>query len=332
VSVEDGIRDFWAWWSTARHRILRAIEVEQTFTNALILDIASHVNAIDEDLDWELSPGKTAKHAFCLSPKGSPEARLTTELWRHRGPSPDETWEFFAARQGRQGSRIEIDNVELDRDDLIVSFEVDPGRERIDATYFHPRFARLSEKMQTTALYLLLDGTFGEDAVERWLGRIVATSKKLEQGVPFRQFCDALSELERNATGEQGVLMQGETETGAPMFISCNQALKRIDHLLHTVHVAIDLVILDQNPQGLTTNADAETLDALEDELTAELAGLAVYFGRETKPGHRVMHWYVAEDSAAKPIIERWAARHAERDPHVEWIRDPTWEFVKHYV
>ena len=331
MSVDEGIRSFWAWWSTARHQILRAIEVEKTFTDGLIRDIASHVDAIG-DLDWELSLGKTAKHGFCLSPKGDPQARLVTELWRHRGPRPDETWEYFAARQGGQGAKIEIDQVQLDRDDLMVSLEVDTGRERIDATYFHPGFAKLSEKLQTTALYLLLDGALGEDAVERWLGRIRATSQKLENAVPFSQFRDALSELEREATGEQFVLMKGTTESGAPVFISCNRSLKRIDHLLHTMHVAVDLAILDQNPQGLTTPADAEKLDELEDELTAALAGLVVYFGRETKPGHRVMHWYVAEDSAAKAIIERWSARHSERDPHVEWIHDPTWEFVKHYV
>jgi hypothetical protein len=331
VSVEEGIRSFWVWWSTARHQILRAIEVEQTFSDRLIEDIASHVSAIG-DLDWELSPGKTAKHAFCVSPKGDPQARLITELWRHRGPNPDETWEYFAARQGTQASRIEIGGVQLDRDDLMVSFEVDTGRERIDATYFHPRFAKLSEKLQTTSLYLLLDGALGEDAVERWLGRIEATSKRLENTLPFSQFREALSKLERTATGEQFVLMEGKTEAGARVVITCNQSLKRIDHLLHTMHVAVDLVILDQNPQGLTTSADAEKLNELEDELTAALAGLAVYFGRETKPGHRVLHWYVAEDSAAKPIIERWAAQHAERDPHVEWIRDPTWKFVKRYV
>jgi len=330
VSVDEGIRSFWAWWSTARHQILRAIEVEQKFKDSLVQDIASHVSAIG-DLDWELSPGKTAKHAFCLSPKGDPEARLITELWRHRGPNPDETWEYFAARQGVQGSSITIDKVQLDRDELMVSFEIDTGRERIDATYFHPQFAKLSKKLQATALYLLLDGALGEDAVERWLGHIEATSKKRENAVPFSRFRDALSELERTATGEQFVLMQGETETGT-VFITCNQSLKRIDHLLHTMHVAVDLVILDQNPQGLTTPADAEKLNELEDELAAALAGLAVYFGRETKPGHRVMHWYAAEDSAAKPIIERWAAQHSERDPHVDWIRDPTWEFVKRYV
>jgi hypothetical protein len=45
-----------------------------------------------------------------------------------------------------------------------------------------------------------------------------------------------------------------------------------------------------------------------------------------------VLHWYAPEDSGAQTIIERWAAQHADRAPHVEWIRDPTWEFTSRYL
>jgi len=331
MSVDEGIRGFWAWWAEARHRVERAIEVDGAFSDELVADISSRVEAIG-DLDWELSPGRTARHAFCLSGKGDPEARLVTELWRHRGPAADATWEYFTARQGVQGSRIRLDDVELDRDELQVAFEVDRGRERIDARYFHPRFAELPESSRLTAVFLLLDGALGEDGVERWLGNIDAASESPTGAVPFAQFRVALDELERTATGEKFVIMKGTTETGEPLFVTCNQALKRIDHLLHTMHVAIDLAILDQNEQGLTTPADAEALNRLEDELSDALKGLAVYFGRETRPGHRVWHWYLPDDSAAQGIIERWAKQHPERRPQVAWMRDPGWELVKHYV
>ncbi|MEO6772784.1 MAG: DUF695 domain-containing protein [Kofleriaceae bacterium] len=331
MSVDDGIRDFWTWWSTARDQLLRAIEVDHNFSDSLVQDITRRVRAIG-DLDWELSPGKTATHAFCLSPRGNPEARLVTELWRHRGPSPDATWEYFAARQGVQVSKLTFGNVELDRDELMVSFEVDAGRERIDAIYYHPRFAELPEQRRTSALYILLDGALGEDAVERWLGRIEASPKSLASAVSFGQFRDALGQLERTATGDSFVVMQGTNDEGVRIVVTCNRSLKRIDHLLLTMHVAVDLAILDQTPDGMPTNAEAEVLNQLEDELIGALGGLAVYFGRVTTPGHRALHYYAAEDTGAKPLIERWAARHPERQPHVEWTRDPTWEFVKRFV
>ena len=331
MSVDDGIREFWTWWQTARDRVLSAIEVERNFSEELVTDISRHVDAIGE-LDWELCPGRTSKHAFCLSPKGDPEARLVTELWRSRGPAPDETWEYFAARQGTQGLRLEIEGFEVDRTDVQVAFEVDGDRERIDATYFHPAFAEMPEDLRGTALFLLLDGALGEDGVERWLGSIEPVTEAPEGAVPFADFQEALLKLEADATGEQFVVLQGQTESGEPLFVTCNQALKRIDYLLHTQHVSIELAILEQNPHGLTTSADAEKLNAIEDELTAELGEHAVYFGRETRPGKRILHWYAPEDGAAQGVIERWAARHSERTPNVLWNRDATWEVVKQYA
>jgi hypothetical protein len=98
------------------------------------------------------------------------------------------------------------------------------------------------------------------------------------------------------------------------------------------MHVAIDLAILDRNARGLTTEIDAARLNEIEGALMSSLGSLAVYFGRETRPGHRVIHFYTPEDSAAHSIVERWTLQYPERDPFAEWIRDPAWEFVKRYV
>ena len=330
--VETGIRDFWSWWTGAQHRVFHAIEAGESLSNELIAEISLHVEAIgDLHLDWELAPGKTSRHAFCLSPKGDPEARLVTELWRHNGPEPDANWEYFAARQAAKGSGLAMYGVKIDRNELMVSYEVDEGCERIHADYFHPAFAKLDDDERLTALYLLLDALLGEDGVERWLGRIRGVTA-LRDGVPFARFEAALAELERTGTGERFAILKGETDTGAPLIVTCNRALKRIDHIMYTMHVSVDLAILDQNAEGLTTPDDAAELDRLEDELYEALAGVTVYFGRETVPGHRSIHWYAPEDSAAQAIIDRWSARHPERRPRVEWIRDPRWTFVDKYA
>ena len=331
MSSEDGIREFWRWWQSARERIVRAIEVERKFGDDLVEDISRHVDAIGE-LDWELAPGKAATHAFCLSPKGSPELRLITELWRHLGPKPDDTWEYYASRQPSEIMQIVFGGVPLDRSALVVAFEVDRDRERVDARYYHPEFDQLAEKARPLALYVLLDNAFGEDGVERWLGHIEAVATSPDGGRPFDVFAAAVAELQRTASGERFAILRGQTDTGAPVFVTINQALKRIDHLLCTMHVAIDLAILDQNEHGLTTSAEAERLNGIEDELAGELRSAAAYFGRETRPGHRILHWYAPEDGPAQSIIERWAGRHAEREPRIAWLRDPTWELVKRFA
>jgi len=330
VHAAEGIRAFWKWWETARDRVLNAIEVEHRFGDEVVQDISDHVAAIG-DLDWELGAGTTSRHAFYLSAKGSPEGRLLTELWRSMGPPPDEVWSYFPARQPRRGCVIEFDGVRLDPTEMRVAHEVEAARERVHGEFFHPAFAKLDENGRGVALFLLLDGELGEDGVERWLGGIELAEEEPEGAVPFAEFRAAVDELAARATGEQFAVFQGETGEGEAVFVTANLALKRIDHLLHTTHLAIDVAILDQDPHGLPTNADAEQLNAIEDSLADALGSHAVYFGRETKPGHRICHWYAPDDSPVRSIVERWAGAHADRNPQVLCERDPSWEFVKRY-
>ena len=245
---------------------------------------------------------------------------------RHAGPAADATWEYHAARQPRSMSALTIDDVTLDRDELVVAFTVDNSRERIDAVYFHPKWAELDGDRSTLTLFLMLDGALGEDGVERWLGTIDAADEPPANGVAFAAFTAAVDELARTATGQKFALLRGESDTG-PILVTVNRALKRIDHLLDTTRLVVDLAIA-----GMPTNAEAEQLDALEDELAAQLGGLAVYIGRETRAGHRLLSWYMAEDSAARAIVERWAAAHADRQPQIAAIPDPTWEYAKRFA
>jgi hypothetical protein len=66
---------------------------------------------------------------------------------------------------------------------------------------------------------------------------------------------------------------------------------------------------------GLAHQMDVVALDR-ELAVAGALGGLVVYFGRETKPGHRVLHWYAPEGSGAQGIIERWAKQHEDRKSH----------------
>jgi Family of unknown function (DUF695) len=323
----DAIRAFWVWWETARARVLDAIEGDRVFTDELIEDISSHVAAI-ADLDWELGAGTTSRHAFFLSAKGDPEGRLITELWRSMGPPPDEVWSYYPARQPRRGSPIELEGVRIDPAELRISFEVESARERVHAAFWHPAFETLDADARPMALFLLLDGEFGEDGVERWLGSIDVSDEPGESTI--EEFRAAVDELAQNANGKQFAVLRGENDDGEPVFVTANLALKRIDHLLNTMHLAVDFEILDRNDHGLPTPADAEQLNALEDELSAQFVD-AVYYGRETRPGRRTIHWYVPEDSAAQRIVEDFAKLHPDRKLQLMLARDPTWELIKRY-
>ena len=323
-AVADGIDRFWTWWSEARHR-LAALIAKGDGGRTMVDEISAHVDAIADDLQWELGPGKTSKHAISVTGYGNPELRVVTETWRLRGPAPDATWEYYPALQVNVAGALEIHDLRFEQDELVVSFEVDDTRERVHATFFHAHFPQMEEGARSRTGYLLVDQTFGEDNVERWFGGIEIAAERPEDARPIADLKAAVEELARSATGEKFAILRGQDDAGNPVFRTMNFAIKRIDHLLYTMHVAIDLAIVDPNPHGLTTNEDAERLNAIEDALTAALGATAVYLGRETRRGRRVLHWYAPEDGPAAGVIERWSADHPARDVRVAWTRDVRW-------
>lgn len=302
--MDDAIGRFWAWWATAKDELARALREDRRIAPDQVRAIAARVRAIGE-LDWELTPGTTARHALCLSANGDPRARSVTEAWRRRGPRADATWEYWSARPPTTLPRLVIDGVTLEREDLRARFTIDDDRERVDATYFHPGLRALPEGRRTPALFLLLDGAFGEDGVERWLGRIDRTD--LPIATPFAALRDAVSALARRATGTCLVRLRGRD---ASVELRRNLALKRIDHLAFTTHLTVTLA------------APLDDLDALEAELAAALGPAAVYAGRDTTPDRCILHWYTADDDTAPAIVARWAGA---RSVQIETHPDPTW-------
>ena len=324
--VGDGIAAFWRWWPTVRGRIEASID-GGGFAKALIDEIGACVNAIDPELDWELSPGSAAQHAFCLSAKGDPVLRRTTERWLATAPAADATWEFHPARLGRNESMVlTLEGHELAFPELRLAFAVDPGREVVNVDCFHPAFAKMTEKLRRTAIFLLLDGAFGEDAVERWFGAIEARDTLPDGAKPSAELTAAVAELERTATRERFGILKGKDPEGRPIFVTLNTALKRIDNLACDHHVEVTLMLLNPRPDGLTTSEEAGDLNAIEDQLGGLVAGRVAYFGRETRRGQRVMHYFAADDPELKRQLEAWADGQRARSARVEWRADPTWE------
>ncbi len=327
----DAIGEFWTWWPTGKARIEAAI-ADGNYTDELIAEIGTRVNAIDEDLDWELSAGDRANHAFCLSAGGDPEKRLVTEVWKTRAPAADATWEFHPARKrGDLDNKLGIGDHELAFSTVLVAFELDESRERADVTIYHPVFPDAAEELAQRIALLALDTALGEDGVERWVGSIEIATEEPEGAKPIAEMVAAIDAMAAAATGEQFAILRGEDGEGAPLFVTLNLALKRIDHLMCTVHVAIDVKILAPDENGLTTDTEAETLDAIEDELGEALGSSIVYYGRETRRGQRVLHYFAPEDSGAQGAIDRWGAAHPEREVSASLTRDPTWEVMRRF-
>jgi hypothetical protein len=325
--IDAGIEAFWAWWPEAAVRVGAAIE-QGKFDEALIAEITAKVQAVHPKLTWELGPGGSAKHAFCLSSNRDPELRRLTERWLRAAPPSDAVWEFHPARRGAPAladARLQVAEHTVQLGEMRFMVALDPNRELMGVTSFHPGFAAMPEEMRGMVTFITLDRILGEDTVQRWLGGIRTSVEPLEKGAPFGILSEAVTMLSGKATGERFTTLRGQTPEGRPVFATINLALKWIDHLACDTHVAVDVALLEPTPDGMPSDDEAEALNDIEDELEEMIVGDAVYFGRETVHGRRALHWFVAPDHPIRPSLEAWAARNADRDVRLTWSPDPRW-------
>ncbi len=324
----DAILSFWAWWPTVADGIARGFSSK--LPPEIIAELSERVGAIDPSLDWEFGPGLRAQHHLCLSAKGDPVLRVAAERWLRRAPPADATWEFHASRQASslEGLTLDIAEHSVELMDVMVAPALDEAREVFDVRLYHPIFERIAdEDLRAQIVFIALDNFFGEDGVERWIGAVDVVPALPEGAVPLAELKRSVAEFSARATGEKFVVLRGERE-GSPLFVTFNAACKRVDHLLLDMHVAIDIELASPTPEGLTTTAEAEALDAMEDDLLRALGAEAVYIGRETGEGHRTLHLHVMEGGPSAALLERWTRRYPAYSIALSVAPDPRWDIL----
>jgi hypothetical protein len=325
--IDAGIDAFWSWWAEAHARLTAAIEARK-LDEALIAEVNGKVQAVHPKLVWELGPGGAASHAFTLSSGGDPELRRLTERWLRAAPATDAVWEFHPARRGAPSfadAKLQIAEHTVLLGEMRFSVTLDPIRELMNVTSFHPAFAAMPDDMRAFATFVTLDRILGEDIVQRWFGGIRTSVEPLERAGTFAMLSEAVGLLSRDATGERFTDLRGEAPDGRPVLATINLALKRMDHLVCDTHLVVDVALFDPTPDGMPNDDELDALSDIEDELEEMITGDAAYLGRETVHGRRTLHWLVAPDHPIRPALEAWAARHADRDVRLTWAPDPRW-------
>ena len=317
--------DFWTWWAGARHRIADAIE-GGGFDPKLIDEVTRAVKRVDPRLAWEFAPGRTAKHALCVTPEGSAEVRPIALRWLATAPQADATWEYHASRQATpSGGGLEVGGHRLQFDDVRAITSWDETRRRLDVRLWHDVFGQAPLPIRQQIAFLFLDNLLGEDDVERWIGQIDVLDAPSGGKSP-----DQLkAEVERHAAatpGETWVLGQGTGTRGQPIVVMADASLKRIDHPFADQHVMIRIQL---DGGGMPDDALAAILNREEDRLVASLAGAATLAGRTTTPGERVIHLVAADLDAVRAGIDHWAPDAPDWRVKVDFQEDATWEFQR---
>lgn len=258
--------------------------------------------------------------------------RAITERWVSRAPAPTAVWEYYPARQASVGARsaLKLGPAEMAFEEFLVELDTDNTRRLVNVRVFHPEFQRLPEEQRGLATVLFLDGVLGEDGVERWIGAVDTTDTQPPKAGPAEVLLREVDRLGSCPGEESFAILEGRTENGL-VVATINMALKRVDHLLLDQHYEIHIKLEDPTDQGLTTPEEGTELNRIEDTLVASLGPDAVYIGRETRGGERVIHFHASAVGPVPGRIAEWEKAHSNRNLETVATDDPQWEVLRRW-
>ncbi len=329
---EGSPTDFWAWWAGARDQVATGVETGG-LSGAVVADISRAVTAVHRDMAWELGPGRSARHAFCISPEGDPALRQVALRWLADAPPADATWEYHASKQANPSLdtlRLDVGGQTFALAEMRAIASWDETRRRVDVRLWHPGFETAPANVRVQVMFIFLDNLVGEDEVERWIGEVEALDAPTGGRTPDELRAEIGRRREEDPGGDASwILGERTARDGSTELVLFDAALKRIDHPFADIHVAMAIRL--DGAGGLPDDAEAEQLNAEEDALVATLPGVAQFAGRTTTRGLRTLHFVTADEAAMKAAIDAWALDLPPRHIKVDLERDMGWEFRREF-
>lgn len=325
------IARFWQWWtSVGATRFNAAVTTGQW--GDLPYEMSEQLAAVHPNLAWDTGPGRASRTLLTVSSEGDAALRRIAEQWLRAAPTPDESWEYAAARQPAAGvldSAIEIDGHRLHLGDVRFGVTEDSGRERLDISVHHPLFAEMTGDGPLRVSFLLLDWILGEDGVERWVGAVETSHNGEPANATASDLTAAVTAMAAQAQTDKWVLMEGTTDSGERILVNARRPLRWIDYPIFDLHTEVRLTYDDQRDDGLPTLESLNLLRGIEDDISAALGTRGILVAHETAAGTRLLHYYSdSEDQNGRDAIEtavRVAGGAARHDP------DPGWNQVRRF-
>ena len=103
-------------------------------------EISAVVQRIHPELGWELSKGRSAQHALCVTSGGNAGLRASPERWHLSAPAPTAIWEYSASRladPAASTAQLVYAGVEVDLAYTRIAATVDDERQLIDVAVYH---------------------------------------------------------------------------------------------------------------------------------------------------------------------------------------------------
>ena len=328
------IRDFWAWWAAeGSEAVARAIAEREPTRVADAL--SARVDAVHQDLAWELGPGTDSQHVLVVTAAGDPALRPVARRWRLASPPADPVWAYADMRQPTPDAAtvsLEIGGQRVDVARASVGARVVGSA--VDVSVHHPAWAGLDPQTRSQASFLLLDTVLGESAVETWLGEVSAAELEPLDAIPLtglRSVVRALEEQHTDADGEPSwVLLEGSGPSGLPVLALTQVPLRPATAPHLDTHVAVVVPYTDTEQQGLPGAGSLPRLRSLEEHLGDRVGSSGRLVAHESHDGVRVLHLYVDGSTPAAEQVRAAVAGWDQGRVQVATQTDPAWAAVAH--
>ena len=293
VPSPEAVPDFWRWWTTEGGRHCAHLLDGGNLT-ALRPVIGPAVERVHPDLDWEVGPGRNGAWQLVVTAGGEPRLRATARRWLLAAPAPDGQWEYADTRQpspDAESGRLVLGDREVSFADLRTSWQVDEDRVRIDVAVHHPEFGSLDEDARLQITFLALDAVLGEEAVELWVGEIVAVVDEPPGATTLAPLRSAVRALAAGHAGAEPTwqLLQATGGTGRPLLALVRLPLTSAAAPQLDAHVRVELPYAAED-SGLPQEAALDELRELEDRLEDVLGRDGRVVAHETTDGVRTLH------------------------------------------
>jgi hypothetical protein len=325
----SAIAEFWQWWSQARERV--AAGIGDGSIGSMADEIGGRVAAINDDLQWELAPGRNAQHALVVTGGGDAALRATVSRWLAAAPEADAVFEYVGARQPDDrafSARMRMDGDELDLSELRFAFVIDDHGHAVDVEVFHPEFVRMDEASRVRVAFLALDWALGEDLVELWVGAVDAPSEAPDELRTHEELRTTVAALARQHAEPVYAMLEALTDQGMPLLAVVQVPLKGARWPRFDTHVAVKMGF-PARENGLPTEESLALLRRHEDSIAAAVGDDGEVVAHETCEGVRTLHVYVDGTTDAAWVAAE-TARSGPYDGRAEINYDPRFARVDH--
>jgi len=166
----EPIKSFWHWFAT------NTSGLANMYSNRAFDDLSKAVSReldkVEEQLAWEIGPGKSKQYLFTISSEGNPRLRQIAETMIRFAPELP-GWEFYSSKPPRQpAGKVYLPerNIEFDTSGWKFIPLEHPEIGRLNLLVLDERLALSDREAALKAVSIYLDELLGEDTVENWIG------------------------------------------------------------------------------------------------------------------------------------------------------------------